>query len=336
MQIDELITELTPKLAAVGIELDRKKAPEFIRKLASDKLISSPPRYKRSGPKGKGAASDWPEMAIQEIAAYFCVQNLRRSSGARIPKSIIREARDVARTLMKKPQDLCWIEVDEDDEIDLAWSNDLVLARPYLRHPGGPPLRGFDDEITLSIDKQVDFLLDHYAEFIIRVESLQKQNPDCSFEDYPGEAAELLEETYLVRKGHELAERPPLEFTVIPEAVTWIAVYEKIARKIPLSVPVDLEYRGIADVKLNKKSPSSYNDEYDESGLLPSISPNELTQAAENQNDAQTRHGPKISYKFEDPVVKKRAYDSKAHMKRVPQDRLYVHYDIRLQDREQK
>ena len=228
----------------------------------------------------------------------------------------------MARTLMKKPQDLCWIEVDEDDEIDLAWSNDLVLARPYLRHPGGPPLRGFDDEITLSIDKQVDFLLDHYAEFIIRVESLQKQNPDCSFEDYPGEVAELLEETYLVRKGHELAVRLPLEFTVIPEAVTWIAVYEKIARKIPLSVPVDSKYMGIADVKLNKKSPSSHYDEYGKSGLLPRVSPNELTQAAENQNDAQTRDGPKISYTFKEPTVKKRAYDSEARVKRVPQDRL--------------
>jgi len=331
MQIDELITELTPKLSAVGIELDRKKAPEFIRKLASDKLISAPPRYKRSGPKGKGAASDWPEMAIQEIAAYFCVRNLRRDSGARIHKSIIREARDVARTLMKKPQDLCWIEVDEDDEIDLAWSNDLVLARPYLRHPGGPPLRGFEEEITLSIDQQIGFLLDDHLDFLRYLQTLQKRNPECDYEAYPGKIAELYEQTYLARKGHELALRPPLEFTVIPEAVTWIAVFEKIARKIPLSVPIDLLYNGIADVKLNKKSLSSYYGNYDESGLLPRISPNEINQAAESQNDTLTPDGPKISYTFEEPTVKKRADDSDA---RVPQDRLVVQYSIQLQYRE--
>jgi hypothetical protein len=158
MQIDELVTELTPELAALGIELNRKKAPDFIRKLASDGLISRPPRYAKSGPKGRGAASDWPEMAIQEIAAYFCVQNLRRSSGARIPKSIIRKAREVGLTMMKKPWELCWIDVDEDHVIDVDWFNDFVLARPYLRHPGGPATRGFADKTTLSIAQQVLFV----------------------------------------------------------------------------------------------------------------------------------------------------------------------------------
>ena len=192
MQIDKVIAELKPTLAAVGIEIDRKKAPEFIRKLASDKLISSPPRYKRSGPKGRGAASDWPEMAIQEVAAYFCVQNLRRDSGARVPKAIIRKARAVALTLMNEPQDLCWIEVNEDDEIDLAWSNDFVLASQHLRHSGGPAFRGFgkDEKIALSIEQQIGFLLDDHLDFLGYLQKLQKRNPECEDQACPGKIAE--------------------------------------------------------------------------------------------------------------------------------------------------
>jgi hypothetical protein len=62
-----LISELCVALQKYDINM----SASVIRRLASDGVISSPPRYPKEEGKGRGGPSNWPERSIGEIVAFW-------------------------------------------------------------------------------------------------------------------------------------------------------------------------------------------------------------------------------------------------------------------------
>lgn len=82
---------LIDDLRVVLQEYDITMSASVIRRLASDGVISQPPRYPKEEGKGRGGPSNWPERSVGEIVAFWVLTHDRAYGAA--PKSTIGKMR---------------------------------------------------------------------------------------------------------------------------------------------------------------------------------------------------------------------------------------------------
>jgi hypothetical protein len=102
-----LISELRVALQKYNINM----SGSVIRRLASDGVISPPPRYPKGEGKGRGGPSDWPEQSIGEIVAFWVLTH--NSLFGATPKSTIRKMRQEWYRLIDRPEEALGLSVDE-------------------------------------------------------------------------------------------------------------------------------------------------------------------------------------------------------------------------------
>lgn len=122
--VSMLISELRVALQKYNINM----SGSVIRRLASDGVISPPPRYPKEEGMGRGGPSNWPEQSIGEIVAFWVLTHDRMYGAT--PKSTIRGMRRDWYRLIDRAEDVIGLRIDEDG---LHGHNPFLFYPPIVK-----------------------------------------------------------------------------------------------------------------------------------------------------------------------------------------------------------